>query len=103
MLLASPKKINYLCRTTNYRNMVQHVIMLQIKRKKEFYGSPWSLYSKHTKEELGISKDALNNYFHLNKPNKHGVQIYKNKMCTIIRGEVYVEPSTRGAKKKTPE
>lgn len=84
----------------NIQIMAQHVLMLQIKRKKEFYGSPFSLYSKHTKEELGISKNALNNYFHLNKPDKRGVQIYKNQLCTIVRGEVFVEPSTRGAKKR---
>ena len=42
-----------------YRN----IIHLELNGVHEYYGSPASMYDKHTAEELGISKASLNNYF----------------------------------------
>jgi len=39
------------------------IIHLEINEVHEYYGSPSSLYDKHTAEELGISKASLNNYY----------------------------------------
>lgn len=75
--------------------------MLQIGDTIEFYGSPVSLYAKHSKNDLGIGKGALNNYFHLTPADEKGIQTFKNKYCTIVRGEIYTLPSTRGVKKKS--
>lgn len=80
--------------------MTKKVIMLQIGDTIEFYGSSISLYSKHSRDELGISKGGLNNYFHLT-PMENGIQTYQNKKCKIVRGEIFSLPSTRGAKKKS--
>ena len=40
------------------------VIHLQIGETHEYYGSPSSLYDKHTADELGIAQASLNNYFY---------------------------------------
>lgn len=65
----------------------------------EFYGSPISLYEKHTSEELGISNKALNNYFQKCEI-ENDCKVYENKLCTIVKGAIYSKPSTRGRKKQ---
>lgn len=77
---------------------MRNVILLMIDGRYEFYSSPNSLYAKHTSDELGITQQGLNNYFHLTDAID-GKKIYKNKICTIIKADVYTEPSTRGRKK----
>ena len=55
------------------------IIHLEINEVHEYYGSPSSLYDKHTAEELGISKASLNNYF--SKLSDNDPQLYKNSKC----------------------
>lgn len=81
----------------NYRT----IIHLEINGIHEYYGSPSSMYDKHTAEELGISKASLNNYF--SKLSENAPQIYENKICTIRKGKMYVKPTTRGRKKQESE
>ena len=52
----------------------------------------------HTREEIGISQAALNNYF--SKLGESDEPIYKNKKCTIRKGTLYVKPTTRGTRNK---
>lgn len=63
----------------------------------EYYGSPASLYDKHSSEELGISLLSLNNYFHLHPDETQKI----TKTGFIIRkGFLYTKPTTRGRKKE---
>ena len=78
--------------------MERTIIHLQIGESHEYFGSPSSLYDKYTSEELGITQAALNNYFSRLKNSTE--LIYKNKVCTIRKGLLYVKPSTRGRKKQ---
>ena len=78
--------------------MERTIIHLQIGESHEYFGSPSSLYDKYTSEELGITQAALNNYFSRLKNSPE--IIYKNKVCTIRKGSLYVKPSTRGRKKQ---
>lgn len=77
------------------------IIHLEINEVHEYYGSPSSLYDKHTAEELGISKASLNNYFF--KLSDNDPQLYKNSKCIIRKGKLYTKPSTRGRKKQESE
>ncbi|MDL2306132.1 hypothetical protein LJC72_12490 [Bacteroides sp. OttesenSCG-928-D19] len=80
-------------------NNERTVIHLQIGDKHEYFGSPSSLYDKHSSEELGISQASLNNYFY---KLQEGVElIYTNSKCIIRKGTLYVKPTTRGRKKAT--
>lgn len=81
----------------NYRT----IIHLEINGIHEYFGSPSSMYDKHTAEELGISKAALNNYF--SKLSDAAPQFYENRLCIIRKGKMYVKPSTRGRKKQESE
>ncbi len=75
------------------------IIHIEINGMHEYYGSPSSLYDRHTAEELGISKASLNNFFSKlsdNQPTKE----YSNKKCIIRKAKLYVKPSTRGRKKQ---
>ena len=74
------------------------IIHLEFNGIHEYYGSPSSLYDKHTAEELGISKASLNNYF--SKLSEDAPQLYENDRCIIRKGKLYVKPSTRGRKKQ---
>lgn len=65
----------------------------------EFYGSPASLYDKHSSNELLISQKALNNYFSKQTLSNNPL-VYRNAYCEIRKGELYVKPSTRGRKKE---
>ena len=73
------------------------IIHLELNGNHEYYGSPSSLYDKHTADELGISKASLNNHF--SKLDDNVPQVYFNKVCVIRKGKIYVKPSTRGRKK----
>lgn len=73
------------------------VIHLQIGETHEYYGSPSSLYDKHTADELGIAQASLNNYFY--KLPDSAEPIYTNNKCIIRKGILYVKPTTRGRKK----
>lgn len=77
------------------------IIHLELNGVHEYYGSPASMYDKHTAEELGISKASLNNYF--SKLSVNAPQVYENKMCKIRKGKIYTKPSTRGRKKQESE
>ena len=77
----------------------RNITHLEINGRHEYFGSPSSLYDKYSAEDLGISQGALNNYFC--KLKEGDELIYKNKLCTIRKGELYVKPTTRGRRKKT--
>lgn len=77
------------------------IIHLELNGRHEYFGSPASMYNKHTTEELGISKASLNNYF--SKLSDNDPQLYQNGRCTIRKGKLYVKPSTRGRKKQDSE
>ncbi len=64
----------------------------------EFFGSPVSLYDKHTANELLISQKALNNYFSKQQLASRPL-VYKNSYCEIHKGSLYVKATTRGRKK----
>ena len=78
--------------------MERTVLHLEIDGRHEYFGSPSSLFDKYTREEVGISQAALNNYF----SNLRDCEeiIYKNKKCIIRKGTLYVKPTTRGRKKQ---
>ena len=57
-----------------------------------------SIFDKYTREKIGISQAALNNYF--SNLGESEEPIYKNKKCTIRKGILYVKPTTRGRKKQ---
>lgn len=77
------------------------IIHLELNGVHEYYGSPASMYDKHTAEELGISKASLNNYF--SRISEDAPLVYKNKICIIRKGKMYVKPTTRGRKKQELE
>ena len=79
--------------------MERTVLHLEIDGRHEYFGSPSSLFNKYTREEIGISQAALNNYFS-NLGDCEEI-IYKNKKCTIRKGTLYVKPTTRGRKKQS--
>ena len=74
------------------------IIHLEIEGRHEYFGSPSSLFDKYTREKIGISQAALNNYF--SKLGESDEPIYKNKKCTIRKGTLYVKPTTRGGGEK---
>lgn len=81
--------------------MERTILHLELDGKHEYFGSPSSMYDMHSKEELGISQAALNNYF--SKLSDCDEPIYKNKKCIIRKGSLYVKPTTRGRKKAAKE
>ena len=78
--------------------MERTILHLQVENRHEYFGSPSSLFDKYTREEIGISQAALNNYF--SKLSEDAEAVYKNKKCTIRKGTLYVKPTTRGRKKQ---
>ena len=74
------------------------ILHLEINGHHEYFGSPSSLFDKHTPDELGITQAGLNNYFC--KLPKDIETVYINKHCTIRKGFLYVKPSTRGRKRE---
>lgn len=77
------------------------IIHLELNGVHEYYGSPASMYDKHTAEELGINKASLNNFF--SKLSDNDPQLYQNSRCIIRKGKLYTKPSTRGRKKQESE
>lgn len=63
---------------------LQNVIMLQIGEGYEFFSTPSALYGVHTAEELGITRESLNNYF--SRQGDKPVKIYTNDKCKIVKG-----------------
>ena len=79
----------YLCAKLNI--MARNVIYLEWKSGFEFYGSPSSMYDKHTDEELGIYIHSLNNVFcKLRKENKPLEYVTKTGY-TIRKGEIILK------------
>lgn len=62
------------------------VIFLRLGERSEFFTTPAALYAEHTVEELGITRQSLNNYF--SKLGSQEVKTYKNDRCEIIKGEL---------------
>lgn len=81
--------------------MDRNIIHLQLGNKHYYYGSPASMYDKHSSQELGLTQASLNNYFSRLKEGDEAV--YINKLCVIRKGVMYVKPSTRGRKKKVDD
>lgn len=90
--------IGYLC--AKIEIMARNVIYLEWKTGFEFFGSPASMYDKHTDEELGINIHSLNNAFcKLRKENKP--LEYVTKTGYIIRkGEIILKVTENKSKKK---
>lgn len=79
--------------------MAQRNVILLIKDERyEFFGSPASLFDKYSANDLAISQQGLNNYF--SKLPDGAEQVYKNRICEIRKGCIYVKPTTRGRKKE---
>ncbi len=85
-------------KTMSNRNVIQlHILATD---EYEFYGSPASLYDKHSSDELMIAQNSLNNHF--SKQQLAGVPlIYKNSFCEIRKACIYVKKTTRGRKKES--
>jgi len=60
------------------------IISLRLGENVQFYTTPSALYSEHTAEELGITRQSLNNYF--SKQGDQAVKTYKNDKCEIVKG-----------------
>ena len=88
--------IGYLC--AKIEIMARNVIYLEWKTGFEFFGSPASMYDKHTDEELGINIHSLNNAFcKLRKENKP--LEYVTKTGYIIRkGEIILKETENKSK-----
>ncbi len=79
--------------------MAQRSVILLIKDERyEFYGSPASLFDKYTANDLAISQQGLNNFF--SKLPEGSEMVYKNRICEIRKGSIYVKKTTRGRKKE---
>ena len=79
--------------------MARNVIYLEWETGFEFFGSPASMYDKHTDEELGINIHSLNNAFcKLRKENKP--LEYVTKTGYIIRKGEIILKETEGKQKK---
>ena len=87
----------YLCAKKN--DMARNVISLSWKGGFEFYGSPASMYDKHTDEDLGINIHSLNNVFcKLRKEDKALEYVTKNGF-TIRKGEIILKETEGKAKR----
>ena len=75
------------------------ILHLEFEERHEYFGSPASLFDKYTRDDIGISQQALNNYF--SKLKNCDEAVYKNKKCTIRKGVLYVKATTRGRKKQS--
>lgn len=60
------------------------IIFLRLADSCEFFSTPSALYAEHTAEELGISRQSLNNYF--SRLGDISVKRYQNANCEIIKG-----------------
>ena len=66
----------------------------------EFFGSPASLYSKHTDTELGMNIHSLNNAFYSLRKEGKPLQVVTKTGFTIRKGEIIMK-ETEGKTKKT--
>ena len=64
-------------------------------QKYEFFSTPSALYGVHTAEELGITRESLNNYF--SRQGDKPVKIYTNNnfVIELVRGIGYEELGIR--------
>lgn len=63
----------------------KNIIHLYLKETGEnrYFGSPSAMYELFSKEDLGISRQSLLNYYCLSKKN-----IYENNKCVIRKGVI---------------
>lgn len=80
--------------------MARNVISLDWKDGFEFYGSPASLYSKHSDTELGMNIHSLNNAFYSLRKEGKPLQVVTKTGYTIRKGEIIMK-ETEGKTKKT--
>ena len=78
--------------------MARNVIYLEWKTGFEFFGSPASMYDKHTDEELGINIHSLNNVFCQLRKEGKPLQ-YVTKTCFNIRKGESILKETKGKAK----
>ena len=62
------------------------IIHLDINNQHEYFGSPSSLYDKHSSDEIDITKAGLNNYFSEHREDEF--VCYSNKKCVIRKGKL---------------
>ena len=74
---------------TNISMTPRTIIFLRLADSYEFFSTPSALYSEHTAEELGISRQSLNNYF--SRLGDLPVKCYKNANCEIIKGYLKIK------------
>ena len=79
--------------------MARNVISLDWEGGFEFFGSPASLYSKHTDVELGINIHSLNNAFYSLRKEGKPLQIMTKTGFTIRKGEIILK-ETEGKSNK---
>ena len=69
--------------------MERTILHLQIENRHEYFGSPSSLFDKYTREEIGISQAALNNYFsklgESDEPIYKKHRVYHKKRYTLCK------------------
>lgn len=78
--------------------MARNVIYLEWKTGFEFYGSPASMYSKHTEVELGINIHSLNNVFCQLRKEGKPLQYVTKTGFTIRKGEIILKETEGKAK-----
>ena len=71
--------------------MSRNVISLDWKDGFEFYGSPASLYSKHSDTELGMNIHSLNNAFYSLRKEGKPLQVVTKTGYTIRKGEIFMK------------
>ena len=91
----------YLC-AKNF-DMARNVISLNWKGGFEFYGSPASMYDKHTDEELGINIHSLNNVFCKLRKEGKPIEYVTKTGFTIRKGEIILKETEGKSKKSQPK
>lgn len=77
-------------------SVVRQVTHLEFEGKHHYFGSPKSMFDKFDEEMLGITRQALNNYF--SRLPKDAEMEYRNKKCVIRKGILNVSETPRGRK-----
>ena len=80
--------------------MARNVISLDWKGGFEFFGSPASLYSKHTDAELGMNIHSLHNASYSLRTEGKPLQVVTKTGFPIRKGELIMK-ETEGKTKKT--
>lgn len=78
--------------------MARNVIYLEWKTGFEFFGSPASMYDKHTDEELGINIHSLNNAFCKLRKEDKPLQIVTKTGYIIRKGEILLKETDSKSK-----